>query len=73
MGIPETKAPLPPPGWKGPALSQMDRIEAGLARIEGKLDVLLEALASDGDQDELPGMTLDGEPAGEARPEGEPL
>ncbi|WP_166738237.1 hypothetical protein [Achromobacter aegrifaciens] len=51
----------------------MDRIEAGLARIEGKLDLLLEALAADGDQDELPGMPLDGEPAGEARQEGEPL
>ncbi|QET71437.1 hypothetical protein [Bordetella bronchiseptica] len=53
--------------------SQKDRIEASLARVEGKLDILLEALAADGDQDEPPGMTLDGEPAGEARPEGELL
>ena len=53
--------------------SQMDRIEATQARIEDKLDLLLGALAADGDQDELPGMTLDGEPAGEARAEGEPL
>lgn len=53
--------------------SQMDRIEASLARIEGKLDVLLEALAADGELEEAPAMTLDGEMAGEARPEGEPL
>ncbi len=52
--------------------SQMDRIEARQVRIEEKLDLLLEALA-DGDQDELPGMTLDGEPAGVSRSEGEPL
>ncbi|WP_334159732.1 hypothetical protein [Achromobacter insolitus] len=50
----------------------MDRIEARQVRIEEKLDLLLEALA-DGDQDELPGMTLDGEPAGVSRSEGEPL
>lgn len=54
-------------------MKQLDRIEAGMARIEGKLDVLLEALATDGDEDELPGVTLDGEPAGGARAEGEPL
>ena len=52
--------------------SQMDRIEARQVRIEEKLDLVLEALA-DGDADELPGMTLDGEPTGAARSEGEPL
>ncbi|WMD23039.1 hypothetical protein RAS12_11895 [Achromobacter seleniivolatilans] len=51
----------------------MERIEAGQVRIEQKLDLLLEALAADDEQDESPAMTLDGELAGEARPEGEPL
>lgn len=54
-------------------ISQMDRIEASLARIEGKLNVLLEALAADGELEEPPAVTLDGEMAGEARPAGEPL
>lgn len=54
-------------------MTQLDRIEASLARVEGKLDVLLEALAADGEPDEPPAMTLDGELAGQARPEGEPL
>ena len=54
-------------------MTQLDRIEASLARVEGKLDVLLEALAADGELEEAPAMTLDGEMAGEARPEGEPL
>ncbi|MDF3939928.1 hypothetical protein P3W66_07785 [Achromobacter denitrificans] len=54
-------------------MTQLDRIEASLARVEGKLDVLLEALAADGELEAPPAMTLDGEMAGEARPEGEPL
>ncbi len=70
MQFPPVRSPSSPPRETN---SQMDRIEARQIRIEEKLDLLLEALAADGDQDELPGMTLDGEPAGEARPEGEPL
>lgn len=54
-------------------MGQLDRIEASLARIEGKLDLLLEVLAADDEQGAPPLMTLDGELAGEARPEGEPL
>ncbi|SOE48096.1 hypothetical protein [Orrella dioscoreae] len=73
MTIPFTKAPPLPPRWSGSAPSQLDRIEATQARMEGKLDALLDALAGDGDQDDPPTMTLDGDLAGEARPEGEPL
>lgn len=46
-----------------------------LARIERKLDILIEAIIEEtDDQDnELPSMTLDGEPCGRARDDSQPL
>lgn len=54
-------------------MTQLDRIEARLARVEEALQLLLEALATDGELEEPPAMTLDGEPAGGGRPDGELL
>lgn len=42
-----------------------------LARIEGKLDTLIQALAAD-DDEPVP-LTLDGEPAGGERDQGQSL
>lgn len=50
-----------------------ETVPPALARIEAKLDALLEALAEEDQRDEAPALTLDGELAGSPRPEGEPL
>jgi hypothetical protein len=50
----------------------MESLDARLARIEDKLDALLDALAGDQDEDH-PAHTLDGHPMGRERPEGQPL
>lgn len=42
-----------------------DEVTAALARIESKLDALLSALADE--EDQKPGLTLDGDPAGDER------
>lgn len=43
-----------------------DPVIDSLARIESKLDALLEALAAE-EPDQKPGLTLDGEPVGDER------
>jgi len=53
---------------------QNEIMQMQLNRIEQKLDFLLEALAAeDGNDDDPPALTLDGEPAGRPRIAGEPL
>lgn len=42
-------------------------------RVEAKLDRLISELAGESEQDQQPAATLDGEPAGAPRAEGEPL
>lgn len=56
----------------GARLAALDDLKA-LERIEGKLDALLTALADEGEEEIRPGLTLDGEPAGQPRAEGQPL
>jgi len=46
---------------------------AALARIEAKLDALLEALAEEDEGEQQPAMTLDGQPTGGERDQGQAL
>ena len=46
--------------------SGTDALLAAMERIEGKLDVLIAALAGE-EEEELPATTLDGQPAGGER------
>jgi len=52
--------------------SQLNRIEQGIARLEAKVDALLDALAEADDEDEQQ-FDLDGNPLGGLRSTGEPL
>lgn len=54
-------------------LERLARIEASQQRIEAKLDRLIAALADEQDDEDKPQRTLDGEPAGQARNEGDTL
>jgi len=51
------------------AMPDNQEIMAALQRVEHKLDVLLQALADDGDDEPMP-LTLDGLPAGAERQQG---
>ncbi|MBV7502087.1 hypothetical protein [Achromobacter sp. ACM05] len=52
---------------------QMARISEQMARIEGKLDALIEALADEGEEMDQPDLTLDGEAVGGERDDSQPL
>ena len=52
---------------------QMARISEHMARIEAKLDALLEALADEGEETEQRELTLDGEEVGGERDDSQPL
>jgi len=57
----------------GGSAMQNEIMQAQLNRIEQKLDLLLEALAAEGRDDEPPALTLEGDFAGAPRPQGKPL
>lgn len=52
---------------------KLDRILENQARIEAKLDALLDALAYEQEEDEEPAVDLDGNPAGGERDPNQPL
>lgn len=56
-----------------PDSAKLDRVLKTQARIEAKLDALLEALADEGEETEQPVLTLDGEAVGGERGDSQPL
>lgn len=68
----ERAFPGKPVAILGPGLHLHIAQHDSIARLEAKLDVLLDALAGGEDEDQ-PAHTLDGHPMGRERPEGQPL
>lgn len=56
-----------------PDSAKLDRLLENQARIEAKLDALLEALADEGEETEQPVLTLDGKAVGGERDDSQPL
>lgn len=68
--LPDTNCGTPMPACKAPGSSLSAEDRAMLQRIEGKLDLLLVALA---EEVEMPELTLDGEDLGRERDQSQSL